>query len=125
MTRFLLEKPANFSDIEKVVLGRETLEIDSTIVTRFGKKGEALSQEQITEAVSKIEHTQHFTCVDCGIKKCTFAKRSIVYALICAVNQLKKSFTLEIVDYLIQLINQTHDFEFFDYNESSCIAELF
>jgi len=45
MTRFLLEKPANFSDIERVVLGREKLEIDSTLSTRFGKKGEALTQE--------------------------------------------------------------------------------
>lgn len=125
MTRFLLEKPANFSDIEKVVLGRETLEIDSTIVTRFGKKGEALTQEQITESIGKIEHTQNFTCIDCGVKKCTFAIRSIIYSLICTVNQLKKSFTLEIVEYLIQLINQSHDFEFFDYNEASCLAELF
>lgn len=56
MTRFLLEKLANFSDIEKVILGKEALEIDTTILARFGKSGEALTQQQIEEAIAKIEN---------------------------------------------------------------------
>lgn len=63
--------------------------------------------------------------MECGVKKCTISKRSIIYALLSAVNQLKKSFTLDIAQYLVNLLNENQDFEFFDVSDSACIAELF
>lgn len=70
MTRFLLEKPANFNDIGRVVLNNEDLAIDTTVVKKCGKPGEALTQEQIEEAISKIETNNELTCINCGVKKC-------------------------------------------------------
>jgi hypothetical protein len=43
MTRFLLEKPANFNDIERVVLNKEELAIDTTVIKKCGKPGETLT----------------------------------------------------------------------------------
>lgn len=37
MTRFLLEKPANFNDIERVILNKEELAIDTTVFKKCGK----------------------------------------------------------------------------------------
>ena len=51
MTRFLLEKPANFRDIERVVMSHEDLSIDTTIHKKCGKPGEALTLEQIEETI--------------------------------------------------------------------------
>jgi hypothetical protein len=128
MTRFLLEKPANFNDIERVVLSKEDLAIDSTVFKKIGKPvkpEEALTPEQIEEAVSAIENNNEMSCINCHVKKCGAAKRSILYAFICAVNQLKKSFTQEILEYLVAVLNQKKAFEFFSISEASSIGKLF
>ena len=108
MVRFLLEKSANFTDIERIVLNKEELAIDSTVHKKCGKPGgEALTAEQIQEAIDKIENNTEMSCINCGVKACGLAKRSIIYSLICAVNQLKKAFNLEILQYFVNLLNST------------------
>jgi hypothetical protein len=54
MTRFLLEKPANFNDIERVILNGEELAIDSTLEKKFGKTDKALTPEEIEEAIKSF-----------------------------------------------------------------------
>lgn len=45
MPRYLLEKAANFNDIERVILNSEELLIDTTIHKKCGKAGEGLTLE--------------------------------------------------------------------------------
>ena len=89
MTRYLLEKPANFSDIERVILNMEELAIDTTVFKKCGKPvkpEETLTTEQIQEAVSKIEINNELSCINCHIKKCIYIRRSVLYSFICAIN---------------------------------------
>ena len=128
MTRFLLEKPANFNDIERVILNQEDLAIDTTVFKKCGKPvkaEEALTVEQIEETISKIERNEELTCINCHIKKCVYTKRSILYSFVSAINQLKKTFTLEILQYLVDILNQKTDLEFFEVHEISSIAKFF
>jgi len=128
MTRFLLEKPANFNDIERVILNKEDLAIDTTLAKKCGKPvkpDEVLTVEQIEEMISSIESNNELTCIDCSVKKCFIAKRSVLYSFICAISQLKKSFNMEILEYLVSVLNQKQNFDFFSISDTSSIARLF
>ena len=125
MPRYLLEKAANFNDIERVILNDEELIIDTTIHKKCGKAGEGISLEQINERIEKIDNNNELSCLSCNVKACAIAKRCTLYSLICAVNQLKKSFSLEILEYLVAILNSKHDLGFFNLSEYSSIAKLF
>lgn len=65
------------------------------------------------------------SCLSCNLRACSIFKRCTIYSLICAVNQLKKSFSLEILEYLVAVLNSKHDFGFFNLSDNSSVAKLF
>lgn len=125
MVRYILEKPANFNDILRVVMENEELQIDSTILNKCGKSGENITPEIFEEIQGGIEDDNELSCIECGVKKCWIAKRCILYALTATVNQLKKSFSLEILRYLVDLLNLKKEFSFLDISKRSSILLLF
>jgi hypothetical protein len=125
MVRYVLEKPANFNDIKRAVLHQEVLEIDTTLHAKCGKPQEGISVEQLTEIMNSVENDQEMTCIDCGFKQCYFAQRAVIYSLICAMNQYKKAFSLDILQYVVDLFNKKKRFEFFKITNYSTLVDLF
>ena len=86
--KFLLEKPANFNDIKRVIIESEDLGLDSTLTEKFGKlKGEPITLEQSQEVLKGFKDNNEILCVGC----CTFSKggllgqRAIFYSLAATI----------------------------------------
>lgn len=125
MVRYILDKPANFNDILRVVMEKEDLDIDTTIFKKCGKSGENIPIEEFNQIHSEIEDDNELSCIECGVKRCWIAQRCILYSLTATVNQLKKSFSLEILRYLVDLLNLKKEFTFLDIAKKSTILLLF
>lgn len=124
--RYILDKPANFNDIIRVILDKEGLDIDTTIFNKCGKPGEeAVTEEQFDDIFNGVEDDNELTCIDCGVKKCSIAQRCIIYALTTTVNQLKKSFSLDILRYLVNVINLKKEFNFYNISKVSTMMLFF
>lgn len=126
--RFILDKPSNFNDIRRVILEKEEVDIDTTIFDKCGKKTEEkdkISEEKFEEIQASIADDNELTCIDCGVKNCSISKRSVLYALTTTVNQLKKSFSLEILRYLVDLLNLKSNLENLNISKRSTILLLF
>lgn len=52
--RYLLDKPANFKDIARVVLEDEPLTIDSTLLEKMAKPADPVSPEKTAELLATL-----------------------------------------------------------------------
>jgi len=127
--RFLLEKQANFSDIERTVLNGEELAIESTIVDKFGKAGEkadtAAAVATLLEGLSTTSSELSDVSLAQFALEGVFGQRCTLYSLAATILQLKKKFTLEIMEFVVSVLNTRGLISNFNPTSVTDILQLF
>ena len=129
--RFILEKPANFNDIKKVIFNGEELGVDLALHTKFAKppKEEAISNEDLEKALGEAQGNEDYKAFNLANLKdgdLKYIKRCVLYSLICSLTQYKKVFTLETLNSILEVINQkTDDIAQIDIQDATSLIGLF